>query len=118
MSLLVARMLSKFKGVLVGTDALGNRYFEEKKPKKGARAKRWVLYHGTPEASAVAAEWHGWLHYTHASPPIKQPRTRYGWEKPHSPNPTGSKAAYLPPGHLSKGAKHAPTFAAYEAWKP
>ncbi len=47
----------------VGTDQSGNRYFAAR-PRKGyAHERRWVIYKGTPEATKVPPEWHGWLHH-------------------------------------------------------
>ena len=115
---LTTRIFTRFCGELVGEDAKGNRYYQQKKVKKGEKQKRWVLYHGAVEASSVSPDWHGWLHYTTNTPPNKQHRAHYGWEKPPLANQTGSSGAYLPPGHLSKGGNHAPTAAAYQAWKP
>ncbi|MGH7050907.1 MAG: NADH-ubiquinone oxidoreductase subunit NDUFA12 family protein, partial [Acetobacteraceae bacterium] len=45
-----------FRGRFVGRDDAGNRYFEERRPRRGLRSRRWVLYAGRPEASAVPAE--------------------------------------------------------------
>lgn len=111
------KLFTLLKGELVGTDMFGNRYFREKKPRKGARERRWVMYKGIVEPSKVPAEWHGWLHYTAANPPEGKV-TRHVWEKPHQPNLTGTQGAYLPPGHLEKGARRSPTTADYQAWKP
>ena len=58
------RLYSYFKGRLVGTDAVGNRYFIERHPRaNGAKPRRWVLYPGATEASSVPAAWHAWLHF-------------------------------------------------------
>ena len=77
------------RGRLVGNDAVGNRDYLEKSQRRGRlRARRWVVYAGEKDASAVPAEWHGWLHYTIDTP---LPETgRRPWQKPHLPNATGT----------------------------
>ncbi len=115
---IATRLFTFFKGHLVGADPFGNRYYRERRKPKKRREKRWVIYNGVAEPSKVPPDWHGWLHHTAESPPNVQHRTHYGWEKPPLPNLTGTGNAYLPPGHLVRGAKHAPTVAEYEPWKP
>src|SRR5690349_15745757 len=82
-------LFTRFRGQLVGTDALGNRYYQERNPRgedaRGRPTRRWVLYNGEVEASKVPAEWHGWLHGTHAEPP-RADRKKYAWEQGHVPN--------------------------------
>jgi NADH:ubiquinone oxidoreductase subunit len=118
------RIYTALFGELVGTDQFGNRYFRRKSAAHGSstdkrgKEKRWVMYRGQAEPSKVPAEWHGWLHYTIETPPNKRTIAHHKWEKPHMPNLTGTPAAYMPPGHLLKGAKRASTTADYEAWKP
>lgn len=122
------RIRTALFGTLVGTDSLNNRYYEEKRPRQDRKSKRWVRYHNQgflteffgrlPDASRVSPEWHGWLHHTAELPPTRQSRAHYGWEKPPQSNLTGTQAAYLPPGHLARGARHAPTTAEYEPWRP
>lgn len=102
----------------VGTDALGNRYFEEKKARKGMKARRWVLYRGEPDASLVPPEWHGWMHYNMASPLPEGSEFHKSWQKPHLPNPTGTVQAYRPPGHLFSGGKRDKATGDYQAWTP
>ena len=114
---ITTRLYTFFHGKAVGKDQFGNVYYTEKKPRGGARPKRWVMYNGLAEASKVPAEWHGWLHYTHENPPSSHVM-HHAWEKPHTPNLTGTPGAYVPPGHLLKGGKRAPATADYEAWKP
>ena len=119
-------------GRLVGSDRFGNRYYEDRRRPDAHRgskhgggfghsysmtAKRWVMYKGIAEASKVPAEWHGWLHYTAANPPVTQTK-QYDWQQEHLPNLTGTKLAYRPSGHLLKGAKRTRALSDYEAWKP
>jgi len=105
-------------GRFVGRDEFGNRYFEARRTDKSTgRRKRWVMYEGKPEASKVPATWHGWLHYTLAAP-IPAAAHKYGWQKEHIPNLTGTTGRYLPAGHISKGGARAQATADYEPWQP
>src|SRR3954470_16629897 len=93
-------------GRLVGSDSIGNRYYLEKARRRGRlRARRWVVYAGETEASAVPAEWHAWLHYTTEGP--VRDTSKYPWQKPHLPNATGTSAAYRLPGHDYQGGHRA-----------
>lgn len=98
-------------GVKVGEDEQGNIYYQTKDGKR-----RWVIYNGEIEASRVAPDWHGWLHYTWDEPPTKKPLAHKAWELPHQENVTGTAAAYAPAGSLTKEAPVAR--ADYEAWQP
>jgi NADH:ubiquinone oxidoreductase subunit len=99
------------RGVLVGEDEAGNRFYETRDGRR-----RWVIFNGEAEASRVGPEWHGWLHRTWEDPPTKAPLTRRAWEKPHRPNLTGTDAAYAPAGSIRR-AEPAPR-SDYEAWTP
>ncbi len=116
MATIGTRIFTWLKGKSVGVDQFGNRYFEERGVVKGRRRKRWVMFNGVVEASKVPAEWHGWLHYTLDAPLLGL--KRYGWQKEHIPNLTGTKGRYLPKGHLQNGGERAATRADYVAWKP
>lgn len=106
-------------GKRVGVDEFGNRYYEATgRVKAGERRRRWVLYHGRPEASKIPAYWHGWMHYTTDAVPDSATTKRYRWQKPHLPNLTGTKYRYLPKGHLQAQAKRAASAADYQAWTP
>ena len=111
------RIYTWLHGQEVGKDEFGNRYFQEKFFVKSGRRKRWVLYRGMAEASKVPAQWHRWLHYVADKSPESN-RRLYDWEKPHQPNLTGTKAAYVPEGHLRKGGKRYRVSADYEPWQP
>ncbi len=110
-------LYTKLKGRQIGADATGNLYFEEKQPRAGSlRTKRWVMYNGPAEASAVPPEWHAWLHYTTDKP---LPDTgRKVWQKPHLANATGTATSYRPPGHDYKGGHRAHASSDYEPWTP
>ncbi len=105
------RLFTWRKGVKVGEDDQGNKYYETRDGKR-----RWVCYHDAPEASQVPPEWHGWLHFTWDQPPTKSPLVHRSWEKPHQENLTGSPAAYTPSGSMTHGVKTESRD--YAAWQP
>jgi NADH:ubiquinone oxidoreductase subunit len=98
-------------GQKVGEDEQGNVYYQTKDAKR-----RWVIYNGESEASRVAPDWHGWLHFTWDQPPTKAPLKHKAWEKPHLENLTGSAAAYAPAGSLRAAVPVRRQD--YEAWQP
>lgn len=110
-------LFTKLKGRQIGSDAMGNLYYEEKSARPGRqRLRRWVMYHGSAEASVVPPEWHAWLHYTTDEP---LPQTgRKAWQKPHLANATGTPLSYRPPGHDYQGGHRAAATGDYEAWTP
>lgn len=112
------RTLTARTGKLVGTDELGNQYYRAVKPGQWGREPRWVLYAGQDEASMVPAEWHGWLHHRQAEPPTVTPPVHRAWQIPHVPNPTGTEAAYRPPGHTLEGGHRARATGDYQPWTP
>ena len=99
------------KGIAVGKDDQGNRYYRNK---DGSR--RWVIYNGVADASRIPPGWHGWMHHRTDEPPaVYKPRD---WEKPYLPNPTGSAMAYRPPGSILHGKPVTPARPDYEPWSP
>ena len=114
------RLFTFLRGTLVGTDAAGNRYYQEKTDatEGASRRKRWVLYAGEAEASTVPPEWHAWLHRITDRPPSEAPLPAQAWEKPHEPNATGTESAYLPSGSLLAGAARPKATGDYEPWRP
>ncbi|MEC9141675.1 MAG: NADH-ubiquinone oxidoreductase subunit NDUFA12 family protein, partial [Pseudomonadota bacterium] len=90
----VTRLHIHFKTRLVGSDAFGNRYYEERKARPGKPPRRYVRYNGMVEASKVPADWHGWLHHTEDSPPPEGGYARHDWQLDHQPNTTGTKLAH------------------------
>ena len=110
----------KRRGVFVGQDDTGNKYYQARDAKDSydGRKRRWVIYKGYAEASKVPPEWHGWLHYTFDEPPTVEPLKRQAWEKDHLPNLTGTIHAYKPQGALSHGGERQKATADYEAWTP
>lgn len=108
------------RGVLVGSDDYGNKYYEARDASDSydGRKRRWVIYDGYAEASKVPPEWHGWLRYTFDEPPTREPLLRRAWEKDHIPNLSGTIHAWRPKGSLARGGERAPATGDYEAWKP
>ncbi len=102
----------------VGTDEFGNRYYKSSKAPLHGRERRWVVYKDRPEASAVPAEWHAWLHHTTEEPLSDLAAQSRKWQKPHAANPTGSASAYRPKGHDLSGGKRAAATGDYEPWVP
>jgi NADH:ubiquinone oxidoreductase subunit len=110
------KLFTWMNGLPVGKDAAGNQYYTEKKTRAEGRTKRWVIYAGEPDASAVPPEWHSWLHYTTDAP---LPDTgRKPWQKPHQPNATGTETSYRPAGHDYQGGARVKASGDYEAWTP
>jgi NADH:ubiquinone oxidoreductase subunit len=109
-------LFTLLNGQLVGTDALGNNYYQERAVRPNGRSRRWIAYKGEVEASLVPPEWHSWLHYT-TDKPI-QTSARRAWSKPHMPNATGTPASYRPPGHDYEGGRRDRATGDYEAWTP
>ena len=112
------RLFTLRKGVFVGEDEQGNKYYEEKKPRYNGIKRRWVIYNGEAEASRVPPDWHGWLHYTFDEPPTVAPFKIKEWEKEHVPNQTGTPNAYRPSGSLYRSGQRPEATGDYEAWQP
>ncbi|MEL7444966.1 MAG: NADH:ubiquinone oxidoreductase subunit NDUFA12 [Pseudomonadota bacterium] len=114
------------KGELVGTDAVGNKYYRSRAKRNGSRPdgsnvsreKRWVIYNGANDASRVPSEWHGWLHGAFDDVPESHLPPAKVWEVDYTPNATGTAEAYRPQGALEKGGKRARAVGDYEAWTP
>ena len=115
---LISTLLIKMSAKQVGTDEFGNHYYEKKQAKGARRPKRFVVYAGSVEATKVPADWHGWLHYTEATPPPEGGYRKADWQAEHLPNLTGTKFAHRPQGHILKGGKRAAATGDYEAWRP
>jgi NADH:ubiquinone oxidoreductase subunit len=77
-----------------------------------------VIYNGVADASKVTPDWHGWLHHTVDVPPTKEAYAPRAWERAHTPNMTGTPAAYRPPGSTLGHGKRPRVTGDYQAWKP
>ncbi|MEI6559315.1 MAG: NADH:ubiquinone oxidoreductase subunit NDUFA12 [Rhodospirillaceae bacterium] len=106
------------RGILVGTDAAGNRYYRARKIVRGRRERRWVVYQGEFDASKVPPEWYGWLHHTTNEVIQADSAFQKPWVKPHHPNLTGTDAAYRQPGHPLRGGQRPKATGDYEPWQP
>lgn len=80
-----------FYGERVGEDNFGNKYY-----KNSDDSKRWVIYNGPVDASAIPPEWHSWLHKIIKTTPEKVNFNNYKWQKSHKKNLTGTSQAYNP----------------------
>ncbi len=118
MATIGTRLFTLLNGAFVGKDGDGNRYYREKRAPAGRRERRWVVYDGEVEASRVPPLWHRWLHHATDMPPTEAPGEARSWEKPHTPNLTGTTAAYRPPGHILGGGKRDKATGDYEPWRP
>lgn len=103
-------------GQYVGEDSFGNRYYEHKKNSTRPlnKQKRWVLYKGLLEASKISSQWHGWMHFSFDAP--LDLSKQYSWQKPHTPNMTGTKYAYRYHSSIDKVSRR--VLHNYESWKP
>ena len=107
------------RGKKIGTDHIGNTYYEARPMKGYKRPRRWVIYKDRPEASSVPPEWHGWLHHQTDTVPGEDGEShRRSWQKPHQLNMTGTNQAWRPPGHVLSGGKRDKACGDYEAWVP
>jgi NADH:ubiquinone oxidoreductase subunit len=79
-----------FYGKFVGSDSIGNKYYESK------AGKRWVIYGGEIDASKIPGEWYSWIHFTKNRIENNHDLVKYNWQKPHQSNQTGTENAYHP----------------------
>lgn len=97
----------------VGRDADGNVFYETRDGKR-----RWVIYAKGTDSSQIAPEWNLWLHRTRDAAPSEVPLPVKAWEKPWSPNPTGTFNAHVPPGSLQRGGQRPRSAGDYTSWTP
>ena len=107
------------KGELVGRDDAGNSYYRAKSAIPDSIAeRRWVIFNGYSEASAIPPGWHGWMLHRTDTPPVAEDEAIREWQKPHVQNLTGTADAYRPPGSILGANRPQPAAPDYEAWKP
>jgi len=107
------------QGRFVGEDEFGNRYYEQRKGVGPlGRPRRFVIYRDLAEPSKVPAAWHGWLHYTHDTPPTEEAYHAKPWQKPHKMNMTGTREAWRPPGSILAAADRPKATGDYKPWHP
>jgi len=100
-------------GRQVGTDDLGNVYYEAK---KGGR--RFVVYNGPNDAARIPPEWYSWLHHQIEGLPDEALPPAPRFQKPATGNLTGTPLAYRPMGAIERGGRRAAASGDYEAWTP
>lgn len=72
-------LYTKLFGRLVGTDDLGNRYYESEHKRWFNKKNRWVIYAKNNNiVGNIDTVWYKWLHYMTDKEPIKLKR-RYNW---------------------------------------
>ena len=98
------KIYTYFSGTLIGEDSLGNKYYTT-----SDKCRRWVVYQKDNYASEVAIEWHGWLHWTTNSIPIKSNSKSPEKGRVYSENNLGRK------GRSSNSSEH---HSDYQAWDP
>jgi NADH:ubiquinone oxidoreductase subunit len=98
-------------GSKVGTDSLGNAYFEGK-------GRRWVIYNGSNDASRIPPEWYSWIHRQIDEVPDKALPPPPKFLKPATGNLTGTPMAYRPSGALERGGERQAASGDYQAWTP
>jgi NADH:ubiquinone oxidoreductase subunit len=100
-------------GQKVGTDVLGNVYYQSK-----TGDRRWVIYNGPNDASRMAPEWYSWIHRQIDGLPDEVLPPAPKFLKPPVPNMTGTPAAYRPSGSLERGGRRQAASGDYQAWIP
>lgn len=105
------------KGTRIGEDQFGNVYYEGQKDSEG-RPRRWVIFNGYAEASAIPPGWHGWMHHRTDTPPSQETYQAKPWEAEHQPNLTGTAKAYRPKGSTLNPASRPKVTGDYDAWSP
>ena len=115
------RLWTRRFGEFVGQDEFGNRYFRTRNgtvdPTLGVE-RRWVIYNGYAEATAIPPGWYGWMHHRTDVPPTEDSYIPHPWEQPHIANRTGTPAAYRPKGAVLSGRARPRVTGDYSAWTP
>jgi NADH:ubiquinone oxidoreductase subunit len=107
------------KGEHVGSDGAGNHYYRAKSAMPDSiPERRWVIYNGYSEATAIPPGWHGWMHHRTDTLPTDENYVPREWQTAHHENLTGSAAAYRPPGSIAIGGKPKTVAPDYQAWQP
>lgn len=106
-------LFTRRHGRKVGSDALGNVYYQSR---KGDR--RWVIYNGPNDASRIPPDWYAWIHHLIEGLPDESLPPAPKFLKPATPNLTGTPTAYRPSGSLERGGQRQAASGDYEAWTP
>ena len=94
-----------FFGKYVGSDDLGNKYYQSKKN------ERWVIYANNIEATKITSDWYLWMHHTIDKIPDNKVN-KYPWQKRHLENQTGTSNSFKPVKINKSNIKKK-----YETWK-
>ncbi len=101
------------KGIFVGEDSFGNKFYKTKNDKK-----RWVIYESDSEASKLDPDWHSWIRFTALKNPTNK-ISKYKWEKPYIENLTGLSSVYRPNKVvLEKNTMKTNIEKDYSSWEP
>lgn len=100
-------------GTKVGSDSLGNAYFQSSK-----NGRRWVMYQGSNDTSRIPPEWYSWIHGQIDDVPDKALPPAPKFLKVATGNLTGTASAYRPSGALERGGQRQAASGDYEAWAP
>jgi NADH:ubiquinone oxidoreductase subunit len=101
------------KAVKVGTDELGNIYYEAK-----TGGRRFVVYNGLNDAARIPPDWHAWMHHQIDGTPDEALPPAPKFLKPPTGNLTGTPRAYRPSGAIERGGRRAAASGDYQAWTP
>mgnify|MGYP000058846505 FL=1 len=109
-----------FKGIFIGKDEKGNKYYKSNISHGIKKEKRWVLYYrNNNDPTTINPGWHAWLHHIIDNIPDNKVKKKFKWQKKLSPNLTGTKKAYKPEGHLlNKQKSFLKKRKNYESWDP
>jgi NADH:ubiquinone oxidoreductase subunit len=115
------RFYTWLHGERVGDDQFGNIYYRTKGGKLDPALgfeRRWVIFNGESEGSKTPPGWYGWLHHTTDVPPTAEDYKPRGWEKPYTPNQTGTPNAWRPQGSTLSAAHRPQATGDYQPWSP
>ena len=113
------RQLDGRQGELVGVDAAGNSYYENRSYQQGR--SRWVVMKDLDDYSAanVPAEWHGWLHHANDEPGLETAvQPIFADVHPAFVRGRDASGAHLPKGHFLRPGSENRSWAKYSPWSP
>jgi NADH dehydrogenase (ubiquinone) 1 alpha subcomplex subunit 12 len=113
------RSLEGRKGELVGVDAAGNSYYENRAYQQGR--SRWVVMKDLDDYSAanVPAEWHGWLHHINDEPGLENAvQPIFADDHPAFIRGRNASGIHLPKGHFLRPGSEKRSWAKYSPWVP
>ena len=114
---LTTAISTRWTGVKVGEDSLGNVYYRSKKGGRDSE-RRWVIYKGSNDASLIPPDWYAWMHRMIDDVPDEALPPPPKFLKAATGNRTGTPDAYRPSGALERGGQRAAASGDYEAWTP